>query len=377
MKRRRLSQSIRLRRLGEVLAVCIVSVFLNACGHSQAVTPAAVPMTSVMQTIRDYGRDHQQDSAPLGAVSQGLYDSDGLYQSHIAALFAQGDFAQIDREGRDARSSKARFAGGAWKLFLFYQALSAPGENPSGKDWMAQIATEKKWIAANPDSAAARIALAETYLNSGWAVRGSGYSDTVSDSGWKYLKESTEMAKAALLDAAKLKEKCPYWYESMQHVALAQGWEKRQARELLDQAAAFEPGFYHYYREYANFVLPKWYGGEGEQPAFADEMSKKLPVPLGSIVYFEIASLQACQCDPSRDSLEGFSWPRVKEGYAQMVRQYGTTSLKANRLAYMAYVAQDQAAAREAFLALGDSIDSTVWHSEVDFRRVKNWALAE
>ena len=185
------------------------------------------------------------------------------------------------------------------------------------------------------------------------------------------------MAKAVLVQSAKLKEKCPYWFEAMQHVSLAEGWDKQQARELLDQAAAFEPDFYHYYREYANFVLPKWYGDEGDQPAFAEEMSKRLPAPLGSIVYFEIASLQACQCDPSRDSLAGFSWPKVKEGYTEMVRLYGTTNLKMNRFAYMSYVAQDKSAARDTFLVLGDSVESTVWQSEVDFRRVRDWALAE
>jgi hypothetical protein len=65
----------------------------------------------------------------------------------------------------------------------------------------------------------------------------------------------------------------------MQEIALAQGWDKQQARELFDQATAFAPYFYHFYREYANFLLPKWYGEEGEIQAFAEEVSSRLPDP--------------------------------------------------------------------------------------------------
>jgi hypothetical protein len=107
-----------------------------------------------------------------------------------------------------------------------------------------------------------------------------------------------------------------------QQIALAQNWDKQQARELFDQATAFAPRFYHFYREYANFLLPKWYGEEGETQAFAEEASSHLPDPDGSILYFEIASLLACQCDKARDSLEGMSWPRVN-GLAQRCRLSG------------------------------------------------------
>ncbi len=96
-----------------------------------------------------------------------------------------------------------------------------------------------------------------------------------------------------------MKERCPYWYEAMQRVALALGWEKRQARELLDAAAAFEPSYYHFYRQYANVLLPEWYGEDGETQAFAEEVSKHLGDPDGPIVYFEVVSLLAGQCQTS------------------------------------------------------------------------------
>jgi hypothetical protein len=62
-------------------------------------------------------------------------------------------------------------------------------------------------------------------------------------------------------------------------VALSEGWDKAQAKELLDAAVAFEPTYYNVYREYLNFLLPKWYGEPGEAEAFA-EQAKAAPRPV-------------------------------------------------------------------------------------------------
>jgi len=150
-----------------------------------------------------------------------------------------------------------------------------------------------------------------------------------------------------------------------------------KVRELFEQAAAFAPSYYHFYREYANFLLPKWYGEEGETQAFAEEVAKRAPEPDGYIIYFEIASLLACQCDKERDSLVGMSWPKVKRGYEELQGRYGNSKLKMNRFAYMSFVADDKATAQGAFAALGDSWDETVWRNAANFQAAKKWALSQ
>lgn len=207
-------------------------------------------------------------------------------------------------------------------------------------------------------------------------ARGGGYANTVSESRWKCFGERTALAKATLMEAAPLKEKCPYWYEAVQNVALNEGWDKAQARELFDQAAAFEPTYYHYYREYANFLLPKWYGEEGETQAFAEEVASRVSEPDASIICYEIASLLACQCDKERDSLAGMSWPRVKQGYEKLTELYGSSNLKLNRFAYMSFVANDQSSARSVFPAIHDDWNHLVWHSAQNFQTARDWASA-
>jgi hypothetical protein len=341
-------------------------------------------MSTVMDAVRDYGRG-QQPVLPTGAKRPTAQnpaidssDLEGLYESHISLLLAEGNLAQLEQIAHQVRLDKSRVSGGIWKLFVFYEGVSKPpaGDKSTNAEWSAHIDDLKKWSASYPGSATARIALAQAYIHYAWFARGEGYSDSVSDSGWELFGKRISLAKATLIEAAKLKEKCPYWYEAMQVVALAEGWDKKQARELFDQASAFEPTYYHYYREYANFVLPKWYGEEGETQAFAEEVSSRLPAPDGSIVYFEIASLLACQCDKNCNSMEGFSWPKVKQGYAEVVRLYGASHLKANLFGYMSFLAGDKSSAQSAFVTIGTDWNHVVWQSVANFDSARAWATS-
>jgi len=276
-------------------------------------------------------------------------------------------------------STKAACPAASGKSLLSTKPWASPPtrDQSTHADWSAHIERLKKWIASYPESATARIALAQAYIDYAWFARGEGYADSVSNSGWDLFGERIGITKATLLEAAKLKEKCPYWYEAMQTVALAEGWDKKEARELFDEATKFDPSYYHYYRQFAYFLLPKWNGEEGDTQAFAEEVSSRLPGPDGSIIYFEIASLLACQCDSERDSLEGLSWAKVKQGYADLVRLYGSSNLKANRFAYMSFVAGDKSSAQSAFSTIGGNWNPKVWESPATFDSAHSWATSQ
>ncbi len=68
------------------------------------------------------------------------------------------------------------------------------------------------------------------------------------------------------------------------------------------------------------------------------------------------------------------SWPRVKQGYADLQRLYGTSNLKMNRFAYMSFVAGDKSSAHDTFALLGTSWNHVVWRSAENFESAKVWA---
>jgi hypothetical protein len=339
--------------LKTVFLLTLVGVFLiaNSCGHAQA-SPSPVATAAVMKTIQDYGRDHHSLLTP-GSLAK-PDEPDGLYSARIKNLLVQEDFAQLEKIAQQSGIEKGRLLGGVWKTFAFYNGTGKPASagTPIDSDYAAQIARVKKWIAAYPDSPTPRISLAYLYLNYSWLARGSGLANSVSESQWSLFKSRNAQAKAILLEAGALKEKDPYWYEAMQLVAHDEGWDQADVRELFDQAVAFEPEYYHYYREYARYVSPQWYGERGDILAFAEETSNRIPEPNGSMLYFQIVSSLACYCKPDFEDLHQISYPIAKQGYANITRFYGTSNLNANRFAFMATTFEDQPSAHEAFAAI-------------------------
>jgi hypothetical protein len=299
------------------------------------------------------------------------------YENAIRSYLDQGDFDHLDEEARQARGGKVRFTGGAWKLYSFYSAVTnlPEGEQIDDSDWTSLLEKLMAWVTAKPESVTAQIALADAYVNYGRYARGSGYANTVRSDQWQLFQERAALARAILRKASQLSEKDPYWYEAMQHVAFAQGWGKSEARDLLEQAISFEPGYYHFYREYAQFLDPRWYGGDGEAEVFADEISNRVGGKEGAFLYFEIASLLTCECSGSPTNMKKLSWPKIQEGYEAMDLLYGVSNLKRNRFANMAYLAKDRAVTQRVLLQVGDNWNEQTWGSKDHFEDVREWAV--
>jgi hypothetical protein len=183
------------------------------------------------------------------------------YQYAIAGLLKQEKFAELDCVANSVRSSKARFSGGAWKLHILYFGLDKPQPgHATEQDWRNHLQRLNAWGAARPNSITARVALAESYVSYAWDARGTGYSDTISDSGVKLFHQRLEKAKVILDGTSAIHNKCPEWYVAMQQVAQGLSWDLPRTTALFEKAASFEPGYYYYYRAHATILLPKWQG---------------------------------------------------------------------------------------------------------------------
>jgi hypothetical protein len=296
------------------------------------------------------------------------------YQNAIAELLKQEKFAQLDCIANGVRASKARFSGGGWKLRSLYFGLDQPRPgHPTQEDWRRHMALVEHWIQLRPRSITAQIALAESYVNYGWDARGSGTSDSVSDSGWKLFQQRLERARSILETAKAMKAKCPEWFAAMQDVGEGLDWDLPKRTALLQEATAFEPGYQYYYRAHAYLLLPRWGGGEGDAGRFAEDAANKVGGDDGDILYFTIASRVVCACqDPA---YMHFSWPRVQKGFAATEKKYGPDLLNLNSFAMMAVKWGDWGVAAPAFERIGDQWTTDVWLTETWFK--SNQAMAK
>jgi hypothetical protein len=307
-------------------------------------------------------------------------DPQDAFELEVHKLLYAGDYDALENLAARIRNQKERFPGGSWKLWAFYEAtgrgLYVPVQ-PSDGIWTAHIARLRAWSTARPESVTARIALAEAYKEYGFFARGSEYADRVPTENWKPFEERAETARRTLVEAGKLKQKCPHWFEVMQEVALAQNWPKPRARALLEEAIAFEPDYSHYYREYAEFLLPQWNGAPGEVEQYAEDVSRRVGGKKGDILYFEIATFIYCgQCGPQPEGPPRMSWQKIQAGYRSLREMYGISRLKLNRFARVASVFNDAFAAEGAFAEIGENWDQSVWFTHKYFIDVRYWAQA-
>jgi hypothetical protein len=300
-----------------------------------------------------------------------------VFRFKVERLLSEEKFDELERTAGEARSSKARFAGGVWQLYIFYESLSKPmgGAKRPEPEWQEHFTHLKHWTAKMPRSVTAHIAFAEADLTYAWVARGPSFADTVKDEDWRVFAERLEPVSEELKLATASPQKCPHLYELMLELALAQGWDKKTTAEAFEKAIAFEPTYIHYYRQYANYLQSKWYGALGEAEAFAELSAERVGGEQGLFIYFEIASLLNCGCEFEEPTTH-MSWDRIKQGYVAMEELYGASALKRNRMAYMSMQQGDKAQAQALFAQIGNEWEQRVWWNRANFEAARDAALA-
>lgn len=301
------------------------------------------------------------------------------FMDTAANILKKEEFVELDCLADHARSAKERLPGGLWKIHLLYLGLRQPVPYPmhaTQEDWTRLLQRLQRWVTARPDSITARVALALAYLDYASNARGSGYANTVSNSGWKLFEQRTDKARQVLKEASKLATKCPEWYVAMQMVSINQSWPVTQARALFEEANKFEPEYYTYARDLALYLLPKWSGEEGDTEKFLQEIADRSGEDKGDILYFQVAAADyvICGCDDNPH----LSWDRIKRGYEASEKLYGVSMENLNRIAYLAsyFGERDPIYAEKIFTRIGNQWDEGTWQTKEDFEKVKQWTSA-
>jgi hypothetical protein len=321
----------------------------------------------------------ESDAAGLNGDSSVDIHALDNFMDTAARILKEEKFAELDCLADHARSGKERLPCGLWKIHLMYGGLQQPVPYPvhaTQEDWTYLLQRLQKWVKARPESITARVALALAYLDYAHDARGSGYANTVSNSGWKLFEERTAEARRILEEASTLATKCPEWYVAMQRVSVNQGWSVTEARALFEEANKFEPEYYVYARDLAYYLLPKWSGEAGDTEKFVQEIADRMNEDKGDILYFQVAAADyvICGCDDNPH----LSWDRIKRGFEASEKRYGVSMLNLNRIAYLAsyFGERDPIYADKIFTRIGEQWDEKTWESKKDFEKIRQWVSA-
>ena len=321
----------------------------------KAISPAAADLT-----------------ATVGLISE---TDPEKYQEGVRLLLEQERFRALDDVAAGDRANKTRFAGGEWKLWLFYDAIASPASKGRGvvADWNAYRDKLNRWMGQQPESVTARVALAQAELMYAWQLRGPGELGTVAPERFDRFMAQLKRAETILNQASELQVKCPEWYDVMLQVGRAKGWELQDLNTVLERAVAFEPQYYYVYQQQALTLTPKWRGREGDAEKFAEEQANRMGGKPGDILYWQIAQSVIGNSDLAKMP-QHFVWSRALIGYQGLVEQYGVSVVRQNQIAFMAARFGDYMTTDDLLLQIGDCWDQATWDTQEYFDKVRAWA---
>ena len=299
----------------------------------------------------------------------------------VEARLIGHQYADLDQLEREMRDPNVRLLGGNSQLYQFYGALAAFDTSVvyscvSRTPFDQKRALLEQWVKTSPKSIAARIALSDFWVNTGWHFRGPGYVDTVSDDQMEHFQTAVLNAKRVLATVDGRDD--PHIYYMLMEIAEGEAAPRESARSLLDalyaSAVSAYPSYYHYYSRRANDLQERWYGRPGEVKGYAQSLLKTPGGDAGLVAYSYVAN-NLMQLNQRSSLLEatGLSWPTIKQAYATRERLYGLRNRDWNALCNLALAGADREAARSALTHIGDNWDPAVWKERRYFDEAVAW----
>lgn len=285
------------------------------------------------------------------------------------------DMAGLEKLAVELRASRESLDGGTWLLTHFYNcAVEVPD-----KDAEPAMEFYRRWATEHPESITAQICLAEALKSYAWNARGSGWADSVTEEGWRLMKERLAEAWDVLQRAQKLAEKCPAWYSAAQGVALGQGWERDRYMQMVDEAIAKEPTYGNYYTRTCYWLLPRWYGEEGDFEKWIAEKANTYPEDKRDWQYARfvwmadlIGKKSEMVFEPGR-----LDWDRTKKGFEDWLATMPDNLAVRSEFTRLAVLADDPDTAREQFELTGPKFCEPYWGSAETFEKARLFAYED
>jgi WD40 repeat protein len=261
-------------------------------------------------------------------------------------LLRSEKFDELETIIAQIRRDRPRDSHGKSRLSVFYDGTAAMAQ--TDQEFEEDIALFGRWLAAKPKSVAAHLALARAWKSYGWRARGSGFAHTVSEDGFVKFRERIEKSYELTERAVELEEKDPYLYRVKLELAVDRGQPASDVTTFVERSLAIDPDYLAVPLEAVRYFLPRWHGEPGDLEKFIEQTTEGTRDRWGESFY-ALAVMETTQFHSS-DIFEDFkfSWPRVKQGCADLRARYpGSVSYAQFNLRFAGYN-RDRAEAKAA-----------------------------
>jgi len=288
-----------------------------------------------------------------------------------AALLKNKDFQGLEHLVSEIKARGYRIDETRTELEEFYAGLlKVPNEEHAIK----LRETFAQWLAAFPDSTAARVALADSWIDSAWRARGTGWANTVTEEGWKKMAEYLERAGETLIGKAPETVDDPNYFRLWLMIALGEGWSHSQTNRYFEKGIAVAPEYYPIYNSMAYYLLPKWHGEENDLELFAKTAADRFPGEKGDQLYARLIWMKADETDGNYFAGSVADPDRVKRGFELGLKSAKKSErhLPLNALCRIAMMTGDHATAQRLFFEIGPRYSADYYGWKNTFREQRN-----
>lgn len=261
-------------------------------------------------------------SAAFSARAAGADDFRSLIE-RVGDDVRAREFEKLDQEADRLRLERSRLADGRWKLAIFFAAIDeALPDVIQSAPRRATFETElADYMKQHPESMNAPLILAKTAQAIGWAARGQGMANTVTDKGWRTFNLTMRTA-AAILDEHRARlSKHPEWYCQRLLVATYLHDPDPVARRIFDDGMRVEPAYLSLYFTMQMRLSAQWHGSNQSLMAFINDVGLRSPAAAkeglyARMLWYGSTLYSRIELDPTLD------WKAVRRGMDAIVKSY-------------------------------------------------------
>jgi hypothetical protein len=341
------------------------SMAITSAGQVEVVKDDSIDLLAVAR-----GEPGFPERTPPGPYDHVPPDGDtfgALLGWKLEKLFREGRYEELEEVAAAWRKPEARMLDGRWHLFVFYNVfgISSRASEEAFAEWRRKL---EDWRTARPEAIEPVILLASLECSYAWRARGNGWAHTVTKEGWRLMAERLEKAKALLDSIYERRLECPEWTNSMQSVALGQGWPDRKVKAMVAEATAAWPEYWPLYFAQAHRLLPRWGGAPGEWEAY----SRSFPGDLGKELSVRIPWAQSWPFSNMFKEAD-IPWSQMRDGFEFLVRRYPKSARTKSAYARYAAIAEDKETCQRLLDELGDDVSMEFFMSWQNVDIIRQW----
>ncbi len=289
-------------------------------------------------------------------------------------LFYTQDFEAINKLDDQYRNSQSRLPDGRWNLTFIYANLGNVSSRGAEAEWAHKLKLVNEWVEKTPNHPAPYLAKAEILISYAWDARGSGWANTVTDEQWGLFNTRIEEARKVLEDSSSITATHPYWFLEMELIAKAQSWPVEDFKKLYDLASDMYPTYYFIHFRAADYYQPRWHGSRRELRDFVNAAVEKSKEEEGLTLYTRIYWSQLWALEESTFADGYAEWPKMKQGFEDIMRDYPSSTWNLNAFAYYSCIAKDWATTRQLIKKIGNDPHLSIWGSKSKYYTCKSYA---